>query len=321
MNATERVPYPPVTSYLWTVLRDLVAGLLLALAIGLGWFTGGSIVGPEDWSARSLGFLSFLLLDILALMTLRALLLRAADTAIVAVTPELPRLLGDSTVASIGLGCIVGGVLPRLLGKPWRETFCVIGMGLGLPLLLVGAAGIFVRWRIAVRAAKAPDGFDPRELEVPHAWWPLIAASVLLVGALGAGAAFAPKTPLFPAGARGDLPGFRDLSAAGLGFGDLGAGAPFVDEVRSRAECWRLRADRPGLYRVTVRADRFSPVAILASKPQPSASFRREEAPQGTHEVTVCWTWDSQNPPYLIVGGRDRMSEGPYQVILERMGP
>lgn len=321
MNPVTQVPYPPVGSYLWTVLRDVVSGLLLSLAMGLGGFTGGSIVGPEDWTARSLGFLSFLLLGILALMTLRALLLRAADTAIVTAGAERPRLLADSTAASIGLGCILGAWLPPILGRPWPAALGAVGFCLGLPLLLVGAAGFSVRWRIAVRAAKAPGGFDPRELEVPHAWWPLVLAVVLLLASLGAGAAFGPQEPLFPGGARGELHGFRDLPAVGHGYGELGSEVPFVDEVRSRAECWRLRIERPGMYRVTIRADRFTPVAILANEPRPSASFRREGAVAGLREVSLRWNWESQRTPFLIVGADDPAAEGPYQVLLERLGP
>ncbi|GEM_PF-4205503 len=321
MNTTARAPYPPVSSFLWTVLRDGVTGLLLSLAMGLGWFTGVSIVGPEDWTARSLGFLTFLLLGVLALLSLRALLLRAADAAVVAVGPERPRLLADCTVASIGLGCLAGACLPLLLGRPWSGVLGVVGLCLGLPLLLVGVAGFSVRWRIGIRAAKAPGGFDPRELEVAHAWWPLVLSIVLLFGSLGAGALLGTREPSWPGGARGELPGFRDLPLAGQGYGELGPGVPYVDEMRSRAECWRLRIERPGTYRVTVRADRFSPVAILANEPRPSASFRRQGAVAGAREVTLRWTWDSQRSPFLIVGADDPAAEGTYHVVLERLGP
>ncbi|MEK7865806.1 MAG: hypothetical protein AAB434_03930 [Planctomycetota bacterium] len=321
MNPVTRAPYPPVTSYLWTVLRDVVSALLLSLAMGLGWFTGGSTVGPEDWTARTLGFLTFLLLGLLALMTLRALLLRAADTAIVTAGAERPRLLGDSTAASIGLGCIAGSWLPPLFGRPWPGALGAVGFCLGVPLLLVGAAGFSVRWRIAARAAKAPDGFDPRELEVPHAWWPLVLASGLLLVSLGAGATFGLQEPPFLGGVRGEIHGFRDLPVVGQGYGDLGSEVPYVSEVRSRAECWRMRIERPGEYRVTVHADRFSPVAILASEPRPSASFRRGGAVAGMREVSLRWHWDSQRAAYLIVGGDEPSAEGPYQVLLERLGP
>lgn len=321
MNATERAPYPPVTSFLWTVLRDIVAALLLSLAMGLGWFTGVSTIGPEDWTARSLGFLTFLLLDVLALMSLRALLLRAADTAVVAAGPERPRLLADSTSASIGLGCIAGASAPPLLGRPWSDALGVIGLTLGLPLVLVGVAAFSVRWRIAARAAKAPGGFDPRELDIPHAWWPLVLAALLLVSSLLAGVALGPVEAVIPADGGGELPGFRDLPATGLGYGELGAATPHVDDVRSRAECWRLRMERPGIYRVTVRAEHFTPVAILATEPRPSASFRREGAAPRTNEVSVRWTWDSRRPAYLIVGADDHAALGGYQVVLERLGP
>lgn len=321
MSSTAGAPYPPVTSFLWTLLRDLVAGLLLSLALALGWFTGVAFIGPEDWLARSLAFATFVLLGLLSLLTVRALLLRAADTAIVAASPERSRLLAEWASTSIGLGFLAGAAVRPLFGSPWSDAIGGIAVCLGVPPVLIGAASFTVRVRIAARARRAPDGFDPRELEVPHAWWPLVAAGAMLLASLGIGAGLGPKEPEPPAGVRGDIQAFRELPASGIGFGSLGAETPYVDEIRSRAECWRLHLAGPGIYRVTVRAERFAPVAILASWPSPGAQFNRETAHGAEREVCLRWSWDSKREPYLIVGAEDRAGGGSYRILVERIGP
>ncbi len=62
-------------------------------------------------------------------------------------------------------------------------------------------------------------------------------------------------------------------------------------------------------------------MAILASEPRPSSSFRREQGMPGSREVVLRWNWDSQRAAYLIVGADDGAAEGLYKVILERLGP
>ncbi len=321
MSATAGAPYPPVTSFLWTLLRDLVAALLLSLALAIGWFTGGAFVGPEDWVARSLAFATFVFLGLLSLLTIRALLLRAADTAIVAPSPERSRLLAEWASTAIGLGCLVGAAVRPLFGSPWSDAVGGIAVCLGVPPVLIGVASFTVRVRIAARARSAPGGFDPRELEIPHAWWPLVVASGMLVASLGVGAELGPKEPEPPAGPRGDICTFRELPPSGVGFGNLGADTPYVDDIRSRAECWRLHLAGPGVYRVTLRAERFAPVAILASEPRPEKQFSRDSAHGLEREVQLRWSWDSKREPYLIVGAEERAGGGSYQVLVERIGP